>query len=160
MNNEIKILNLQKNQKSNLKKKIENNFLSKDSSFKEIENEEKKDDISQKLRIELNELKQLTKDANTIISNKDENSNMNKNKEENNSSINNTDNENEIIKKNTLEKIEEENKKMKIKENEKKNEKETKEKESQKEHIIIEQEFEDRLSYLIEKLDVINKITK
>jgi len=154
LNKNEDIKNKSTTENKNLKKKSETesdkikDFLKKDS-FKQIEPKPKRD-FSDKLKDELNQLKELTKEADYIITEKKEKVNEAKeakrteNREEVEGKKNKSDEKNKDVK-NTIEES-----RNKISDGNK----------ISRETILFETEFEEKLSYLIDKLDIINKITK
>ncbi len=119
--------------------------------FKEVEITEK-ENITDKLKIELNQLQKLTQEANNIIIEKDSNGKKNLKKKEYSNENKNIENfqkpksNSDVSDNNKGENI----KIKSIKGNYYVNE-DTK---------FLEQEFEDKLNYLIDKLDVIDRIER
>ena len=154
LNKNEDIKNKSTTENKNLRKKSETesdkikDFLKKDS-FKQIEPKPKRD-FSDKLKDELNQLKELTKEADYIITEKKEKVNEAKeakrteNREEVEGKKNKSDEKNKDVK-NTIEES-----RVKVSDGNK----------ISRETILFETEFEEKLSYLIDKLDIINKITK
>lgn len=116
-------------------------FLKKDS-FKQIEPKQK-EDFSDKLKEELNQLKQLTKEADNIFTEKKEKGNE-------------KTTENEVKQDNSKKQSNE----FKSKKEGNSNKISHGNKNSSQEAVLFDQEFEEKLSYLIDKLDIINRITK
>jgi len=145
--------NLRKTNESN-KEEIKE-FLKKETSFKEKESLQK-EDISQKLKDELNQLKTLTKEASGIFSDKEVNVKNQDQKNTIHNRDNNSDKENFSHDENNRKTINFQKRKEQDLSIQQKNSTIN----NPQENFLLEQEFEDKLSYLIDKLDIINLITK
>lgn len=156
-------------EKSVLNKNNDMQDIFKSDKFKETDSSNditsvQKRDFADKLKDELNELKTLTKEANTIISYKNVNHNLqNKNENRKNSenydkTIGKIDNFSKLKEKN-ISKVNEKNNTQLSGENDLNNSSGINSATGQ-EKLILQQEFEDMLNYIINKLDIINKITQ
>lgn len=127
----------------------------KEDSFKQIEAKQK-EDFSDKLKEELNELKQLTNQADYIMTDKQDKANK---KQE----VKNTEDKENDEKKNKENILYSFKKKEEIKQS-KRDDSNIKLSNmiyiNSNQSNNLEEEFEEKLSYIIDKLDIINKITK